>query len=657
MDFLKNNRRFSFLYGGKEFWKTGFAVHTEQNGEEYRTVYTLPDGLTVTNVARRYGNYGAYEWVNWLENTGSGPSEIVSELWDCKCEIPFEPDAEPPTPLVLPDRSRSMLVYAPTGSAWRWNEFYCDMDEFSTAMFENCFFPGQKKAFRPEGGRSSDHQAPFFNIHKQGQGVIFAIGWTGQWSCELERTETGVIVGTKVEDTNFRLLPGEKIRTSSIVLMPYTGSVTDSQNQWRRLLKEHFSLIGKPGRDELPPYCTSVWGGMPTPEVLDRIRVVREAELPYDYIWMDAGWYGMDENPSTEECDGDWWNAAGDWRVNRHIHPNALEDVSAAVKEAGKKFLLWFEPERAMYNTPVAVKHPEYFLSPPDDDENGNRLLNLGNPEAFDYCYRVLEERIAKLGVDCYRQDFNISPLPYWRKNDPADRRGITEIKHIMGLYRLWDALLARFPHLLIDNCASGGRRIDIEMLRRSIALWRSDSQGDQGFPEILQAHSMGYSAWMPYSGSCSGKRWDDPYYFRSSYSPALVSVLTMSTGDSYGDDTERIAWLKKYSEEYLKARPYFSCDFYPLTETSVKRDTWTAAQYNRPEQGDGIVQVFRHEGSPFTDAAFSLGGLSESADYIFTDADDETELLLSGKELAESGFRVHIPEKRTAKLYFYRQK
>ncbi len=657
MDFLRNNRRFSLLYGGKNFWELDYSVQVSEDGEEYQTVYTLPDGFTITNIARKYGKHGAYEWVNRLENTGSKPTQIISELWDCKCEILFTPDKEPPTPLVLPNRDKSMLVYAPTGSAWRWNEFYCDMDAFSLAMFENCFFPGDKKSYKPVGGRSSDHQAPYFNIHKQGEGVIFAIGWTGQWNCELERNENGVVVSTKLEDTNFRLFPGEKIRTSSIVMMPYTGTVVESQNKWRRLLKEHFSLIGQPGRDEFGPLTTSVWGAMRSADVLERLKTVKEAALPYDYIWMDAGWFGSDANPSTEECDGDWWKAVGDWTVNTHIHPNGLQDVAAAVKEQDKKFLLWFEPERSMRETPIAVEFPEYFLSPPDDETNDDRLLNLGNPDALDYCYRVLVKRIEELQIDCYRQDFNISPLPYWRKNDAPDRQGITEIKHIMGLYRLWDALLERFPQLLIDNCASGGRRADIEMQRRSIMLWRSDASGEQNFPEILQSHTMGYSTWMPYSGTCHGKRYDDAYYIRSSYAPALGCMLTMSAGDSYGDDPAKLAALKGYCEEYLKVRPYLSCDFYPLTEASVKRDTWCAWQYNRPEQGDGIVQVFRRENSPFTNAAFTLGGLSEEAEYIFTDADDSTELVLTGKELAANGFQVFVPERRMAKLYFYRQK
>ena len=76
----------------------------------------------------------------------------------------------------------------------------------------------------------------------------------------------------------------------------------------------------------------------------------------------------------------------------------------------------------------------------------------------------VPETYIEKLNMSCFRQDSNAELSTYFANGDEPDRRGVTEIKHIMGQYRLWDALLAKYPGLMIDNCASGGRRIDISL-------------------------------------------------------------------------------------------------------------------------------------------------------------------------------------------------
>jgi alpha-galactosidase len=179
-----------------------------------------------------------------------------------------------------------------------------------------------------------------------------------------------------------------------------------------------------------------IWGGMPSDVMIERAKTVKKWNIPVEYFWVDAGWYGTYIKKSIDEFEGDWGNYTGDWRVNPLVHPNGMKDVVETVESLGMKFLLWVEPERVMHNTPIACEHPEYFLGPVSA-RDGNRLLDLGNPDAWQYCYDMLSTLIEELHISCYRQDFNMEPLGFWRQYDAADRRGITEIKHIMGLYRL----------------------------------------------------------------------------------------------------------------------------------------------------------------------------------------------------------------------------
>lgn len=87
MEFLKNNRRLDFLYGDKPFKELSCEKQQTQAGNVLTTVYILPDGLKITNVAIKYEN--AYQWVNYWENTGAAPTEIISDLWDCKITLPL----------------------------------------------------------------------------------------------------------------------------------------------------------------------------------------------------------------------------------------------------------------------------------------------------------------------------------------------------------------------------------------------------------------------------------------------------------------------------------------------------------------------------------------------------------------------------------------
>lgn len=651
MNHLENSRRFSFKLNGENIWNTEFETEILEEGNTLTTVYRFASGVKVTNVLKKYDKYGAYEWVNYFENTSNMPSKIISELWDCDCLLQLDYEENRRWEAYFPNVDKATKIYAPCGSIWSKKEFYCDIDKIEENDRIYHITPGQTKKYSTSGGRSSEKNAPFFNISKNGKGYIVAVGWTGQWNAQFTRINDGITVKSGIEDTNFKLMPSESFRTSSVVIMPYTENET-AHNKWRRLVKEHFSLIGSEGRDSNGFLCANVWGGMPSAAVLERIKAVKDNGLPFECLWMDAGWYGHNTQPTPDEFEGDWASHTGDWEVSSLIHPNGLKDVSKAAHDAGMKFMLWFEPERVINTTPVALRNPEYFLAS-DSFQDQNRLLNLGNSEAWKYCFETVSKLIEKLSIDCYRQDFNFSPLSYWRKNDDYDRQGITEIKHINGLYKFWDALLEKFPHLIIDNCASGGRRIDIETLRRSIPMWRSDNQCPANYDtEASQCHNHTFSLWMPYSGTGTGRMYDE-YRIRSSYSASLATNYSFSLKETFCDTAEKVEFLKKYTNEYLQVRPYFSEDFYPLTECNDALDVWCAMQFDRPTNGDGIIEVFRRENSPYETAIFDLKGISENKNYKFTDLDGD-EFMLSGSEIIKNGIRLKITEKRKAKIYLY---
>lgn len=655
MDFLEQDRKFDFCYGEIPFRDCSFTVTKSEEGNTVTTVYLFSDGLKVTNITKKYEEFGALEWVNWFENTADSETQIISGLYDCSVTLPMEWEDDWKRSAYMPNPKTDTVIYNPSGSTFTEKEFYVEIDELEGDRYRHHIVPGMTKEYQPFGGRSSDTTAPFFHVSKNGKGFLFAVGWTGQWKCAITRNNESITVKSGIEDVSFRLYPGEKIRTSSFLLMPAEGDFITCQNRWRKLLKKEFSLIGSPGRDSFGPLCAGIWGGMKTESVMKRLEMIKQYDLPFEYIWMDAGWYGEDTQPTPNEYEGDWSAHTGDWRISRHVHPNGLKDVTEAVHAAGKKFLLWIEPERVVYNTPTAVQHPEYFLV--SETKTWYKLLNLGEEQAWQYCYRTLSELVRELKLDCLRQDYNMNnTLPYWRENDRFDRKGLTEIKYIMGLYRLWDALLDEFPHLLIDNCASGGRRIDIETIRRSIPLWRSDYQCAANYPaKGAQIHHMTFNTWIPYSGTSSGRIYDT-YQIRSAYTNAMTTNYTFSETDSFGDDPDKMKWLKKHLNEYLKVRPYFTEDLYYLTEPSERTDMWSAVQFDRPEQHDGVIQVFRREDSPFESASFQLGGMDEEAEYLLTDADTGETNTLSGKML-KNGFTVTMPEKRSAKIYFYCKK
>ena len=147
-------------------------------------------------------------------------------------------------------------------------------------------------------------------------------------------------------------------------------------------------------------------------------------------------------------------------------------------------------------------------------------MFDLGNKEAREWLCRYIGDLIERNGIDYYRQDFNMEPDKYWAAHDEAGRTGMKEIRHVEGLYAFWDYLLERFPGLLIDNCASGGRRLDLETTSRSAPLWRSDYYHYDD-PDGYQGHTYGLNFFLPIHGT--GILQTDEYSFRSSISSALI--------------------------------------------------------------------------------------------------------------------------------------
>ncbi len=630
---------FSYQYNGQP----GAVVTPTAvvNGDGDKTVYTF-DLLPQLRVTRSVTRYPAHNAV-WIETELSNPaptrSGVIAEFCDLDCRLPLlcEPPATAP---MLSPSPETPAVTRMLGTTWDIHEFESKTDVLTD---------GQKLAVQPERGASSERSAPFFNLHQVGSGLMLAIGWTGQHKTVFERRDGEIRLTVGIADTAYYLLPGEKLRTASALLLFYEGEPRVGQNALRRLLREEFSPRDRMTDGENAPFCFSFWGGLPSDEMLRRLPMITGENLGFDTCWIDAGWYGCDPKPCDSENDG-WYAQSGNWYVNTdaQYHPDGLKEVSRAVHEAGLKLLLWFHPEISNKGSDLSLAHPEWMYSP--SASRFNDFVNLGNPEAEAWLTQRIGDLIEQIGVDCYRQDFCYFPLTTWNDNDRPDRKGISQIKHINALYRLWDALLARFPKLLIDNCSGGGRRLDIEMMRRSVPLWRSDLQctGDCD-PEIAQCNAQGLNAWLPYCGTGTGAVIDDLYRLRSCYAPALSIGHWNYRFTSFEGDENRLPVLRKACAEYRRVQPYLSRDYYPLTECGAEGDSWAVWQFDRPENGDGVVLAFRRKHSPFPTAELVLQGSAAVGGCVLTDADSgESRTVTDGK------LTLTLPQKRSSAVLFY---
>ena len=259
-----------------------------------------------------------------------------------------------------------------------------------------------------------------------------------------------------------------------------------------------------------------------------------------------------------------------------------------------------------------------------------------------------VDKIITEQGVDLYRQDFNMDPLNFWRTNDAPDRQGITEIRYVTGYLAYWDELRSRHPNMLLDSCASGGRRNDLETLRRAVPLNRSDYLLEGMEPFSQQMQTYGIASWMPFFGT--GVSGMDRYTFRSQMTPGIITVWDMRD-KSLDYDT-----IRTLVRQWRTISPNYYGDYYPLTPYSLETNVWAAMQFDRPEVGEGFMEVFRRSASPYETANIKLQGLNANALYTVTNLDTSSSQDFSGRDLMEQGLPILLKQKPDSALLTYKR-
>src|SRR3984957_7447828 len=522
------------------------------------------------------------------------------------------------------------------------------------------------------GGKSVD-TIPFFDIVTGGRGLIGAVGWPGKWAISFSRPTQGAIAVTAgMSSTHISLHPGEEIRTPEILLLPWVGDDIDAHNVLRRhILKYHTPQYD--GKPVVLPVSHLGWGGMKTSTSLKLIDQITKENIGFENFWMDAGWYGTDRPVDEFQIFGkeDWFLHAGDWRVNQVPHPDGLglRLISDAAHAPGMKFLLGFEPERAVGGTPLTIQHPDWFIGEVTTHFEGNtarplvkfRMFDFGNPVARQYMIDSISDLIDKEGIDVYRQDCNFALAPFWEQADTSDRQGITQIRYAEGLLAFWDGLRRRHPQLVLDIV----QRADLETISRAVDLSRADYPvSPDADPIGAQVSPEGLAYWRPHFGTLLQVRPSDTYHFRSGMAPGLAFALFNVAGypnqiGSFIPADFPYDWMRDMVSQLKLVRPYYYGDYYPLLPCSANSDCgtdpskersaafeWAAWQFNRPEEGDGMVQAFRRDEDTEPAKDLRLRGLDPGATYEVTDLDVKTSVRVSGKDLMRSGLQVEIATK-----------
>jgi alpha-galactosidase len=560
---------FSFVYGGDtsrelmaDWQKKTEAKQLDDARTEHVLTWTDPKtGLEVQCVGIEYRDFPAVEWVLYFKNTGGKDTPILEEVQALDMQLMrMDPgdflvhhirgsnasanDFEPLTETVPPNGD---LVVCSHGAA--------------TAIGLSC-------------GNPSEESMPMFNLEYGKQGIIAGLGWSGPWIADFHRKgDREVRVRAKMDATHLYLKPGERIRSPRVLLLFWKGDAVDAQNVWRRLILAHYSP--RPGGKPFTGLTADAnWSNvMDAERHIQQIQWWGDHDIPMECYWMDAAWTDMSKG---------WFAHQSHQTPNEKLFPNGMRPIADAAHKRGMKYLLWFVPHSFHPEVGIGKEHPELLGAPfttPQFPGQKFYALDHGNPEVNRFAIDYFSKIIADFGVDVFRQDGTAG----WPADPSPDRQGISQIHYTEGFYDFWDGLLKNNPNLLIDNCATGARRVELETMKRSIALHRSDVPSHPNYAMTVQAFNQGMFPWVPLHGGVVILNQLSPYSFRSAYCPALLIGWPdegLPPAAFYSDVAKR--WsavdrdlLRRLMKEYIKVRPYVFGDYYPLTPYSRDAKVW----------------------------------------------------------------------------------
>lgn len=515
-------------------------------------------------------------------------------------------------------------------------------------------------------GRSSNGQHPWFALVRDDQSLLSgAVAWSGNWVVRILRQNEGFTLSGGLHDWEFAtdLAPGAQISAPPFVLALAAGANLD-------LVSAQYSQVGRRYwyphtalSDSLPVEWNHWWcyEDKDIHEAVFRDNVDLAAKLGIEVCTLDAGWFGASDSETH------WYEQRGDWDlVNTQRFPSGLRALSDYVHKHGMAFGLWCEIEAIGKQAGLAHTHPE-LLATRDGEPLG--YVCLGSTAGQQWALSTLERLISEYDCDWIKLDFNLDPAAGCNRHDHGHGAGDGLYAHYQGYYALLTAIRSRYPHVVLENCSSGGLRIDLGLARHTHMAFLSDPDWPEHSLQCFWGASLmlapdallhwSYCEWSHAEHRCQTFNPNDPallphqidYYShismlrRFGFSQRLPKLPDWVAA-RYRD---HIATYKQHVRRFIQHATLLRLSEQPRRFGLGQR--WAAFQYSMPDASEHLLAVFRLPGAA-TEHTIRLVGLEPQRLYTVRWLDDthRTEQMLGG-EIQHQGLLFALPEEGSALL------
>lgn len=602
---------------------------SSENGVDTTSVhYLFPDaGLEVVQHVAAYGSTALLETWQTVRNTGA--AELSIRRLD-SLALTLAPDA-----------------YELVSFTGDWG-----------SEFESIVEPLENvQLLETRRGRSSKDRHPWFALLRPDGAVLAAsIAWSGNWIARFPRDAGGAVrlsAGLNDWEFEYLLAPGATLDSPRVaVALGHDRDLNTVSTQFASAGRAHWYPHNRLA-DQCPVEWNHWWSyeDHSINEGVFRANVDVAAGLGIEVCTLDAGWFGPTDPGSH------WYDYRGDWHlVNAVRFPSGLRDLSDYVHQRGMRFGLWCEIEALGQHAELARLHPDFVAV-----RDGERLgyVCFGNSAVREWALATLAGLIESYRLDWIKLDFNLDPGAGCNRTDHGHGAGDGLLAHYHGYYATLEQLRERYPEVVLENCSSGGLRIDLGMARRTGPTFLSDPDWPEHGLQLIWGASMmlAPSAWLHWGWS----EWVNQHP-RQTFNPRdpeltpqqLDYYLRIGSLGVFGLSQklpDLPPWVAQRYQEHIALyrgtlrRFVRGADFYRLTEQPRRHglgDRWAAFQYVLGDEH--LVAVFRLPGGQ-AERTLRLYAIDPAREYTLQWLGTERIEQRSGAELLEGLHCAGLPE------------
>ena len=346
-------------------------------------------------------------------------------------------------------------------------------------------------------GMSSHHLNPFFAIaapdcdENSGLAYGFNLVYSGNFLNEVEvdfLNNTRIQMGLGDEKFSWLLRSGESFTTPEAVMTFTDKGLGQMSRNFHKFIKKH---ILPPEPFDCRPVVINPWEAVYF-DINENMMLQfadKAKKTGMDMLVMDDGWFGA---RNTDRA------GLGDWFPNKEKFPDGLKSFVDKVKANGIKFGIWIEPEMVNPDSDLYRAHPDWCLhcvGRPRLRGRDQLVLDMGREEVIDYLKDTFTKAFDGVALDYFKWDCNRPLSQTGSAALPPERQGEAAHRHILGVYKLQKWFKEKYPNCFLENCAGGGGRYDLGMMKYSSMIWTSDNTIPQKRIQIQYGSLMGYPA------------------------------------------------------------------------------------------------------------------------------------------------------------------